>query len=241
MKYVSVSAVLSILLLIIFPVHADLEFNEDVRDEVVALFGTLLTPSVFTTAHLDPLTFSVYGRTLTAEGEVPDFDGAYRDEIDQMTIYAGARLAGLGLTIGFGQGSDFEFSQPVILSADYKVSFLPEHSMRNAAIDLQYSVITLPDEEKIRVSALGFGVVSVNGLASAKLLNILEPYVGITLNYIYMNSESEGHINVLKWIPKLGLRLIALQTLSATTEIKLIKNEYLDSAWIWDLGASISF
>ena len=241
MKHASVLAVLSILLLVISPTHANVEFNEDVRDEVVGLFGTLLTPSIFTTADLDPLTFLIYGRTLAAEGEVPDFDGGPREEIDQMTIYAGVRLAGLGLTLGFGEGSNFEFSQPVILSADYKFSFLPEDSMKNAAIDLQYSMIALPDEENIRVSALGFGVVSVNGLVSVKLIRLLEPYAGLTLNYVYMNSEAEGHINVLKWIPKLGLRLTALQMISATTEIKLIRNEHLDSAWMWDLGASIRF
>ena len=71
-----------------------------------------------------------------------------------------------------------------------------------AALDLQYSMIILPKEEKIRVSALGFGVVSINGLFSLNLLSLLEPYAGLTLNYIYLNSEEE-FIGVVKAIPKL--------------------------------------
>ncbi len=241
MKHVSVLAVLSVLLLITFSTYTNAQFNEDIRDEVVGLFGTLLAPSIFSTAHTDPLTISLYGRTLTSEGEVPDFDGDIRDSIDEMTIYAGVRLNDLGLTLGFGQGSAFEFSQPIILSVDYKHDLMPRYSMGSAAIDLQYSMIALPDEKNIKVSALGFGVVSVNGLVSMSMKLIpLEPYAGLTLNYVYLNSDTEGNIQVLKWIPKIGLRVTALPLISASTELMFIKNKHLDSsAWMWNLGVSV--
>lgn len=242
MKYILFCAVLLVALLFSAPLYALDAFDNDVRDEVVALFGTILAPSIFTTAALDQLTISIYGRTLTDEGVVPDFDGDIESEIDQMTIYASGRLSGLGFTLGFGQGSDFEFSQPVILSADYKVSLVNDPaSAVDAAVDLQYSMISLPEEENIKVSALGFGVISINGLISAKIMNLLEPYGGLTLNYIYLNSDLEGNINVWKPVPKVGLRLNILRVLSAATEITFIKNSHIDSAWAWNIGASLRF
>lgn len=243
MKYISVLAVVLVLLCASLPVRATVEFNEDVRKDVVGLFGTLLAPSIFTTASMDQLTASLYGRTLTAEGVVPDFDGDIEAKIDDMTIFASARLHGLGLTLGFGPGNDFEFSQPIIISADYKISLVNQQdSVVNAAVDVQYTIISLPNEENIRVSALGFGVVSLNGLISAKLLYLLEPYAGLTVNYVYLNSDAEGDITVWKPVPKLGLRLNILPILSATTEIMFIRNSHLDdSAWMWNIGASIRF
>ena len=240
MRYVSVLAIFSVLLLIAFPICSGLAFDEEVRDEVVGLFGTLLTPSIFTPASSEQFSVSLYGRTLTEEGEVPNFDGSFEDEIDQMTIFASARLSGLGLTLGFGQGSEFEFSQPVILSVDYKAGLLEDNPTLDAAIDVQYSMIALPDEEKIDVSALGFGVVSINGLISANLLTIVEPYAGLTINYIYLNSDAEGFIDVWKPVPKVGLRA-GFGLVSIGAEVSFINNEHIDSAWMWNLGASVKF
>lgn len=241
MRYASVFAVL--LLLTTFPICSGMAFDEDVRDEVVGLFGTLLAPSIFTTAGPEQFSVSLYGRSLTAEGEVPDFGETLedaKDKIDEMTIFASARLNGLGFTLGFGEGSDFEFSQPVILSVDYKAGLLKNDPRMDAAIDFQYSMIVLPDEEKIEVSALGFGVVSINGLISANLLSIAEPYAGVTLNYVYLNSETEGFIDVWKPIPKVGLRA-GFGAISVGTELSFINNEHLDSAWMWNLGATVRF
>ena len=240
MRYVSILALVSVMLLATFPVCSVMAFDEDVRDEVVGLFGTLLAPSIFTPASSERLAVSIYGRSLTAEGDVPDFDGTFSDEIDEMTIFVGARLAGLGLTLGFGQGSEFEFSQPIIVSVDYKVGLLEDEPVLDAAIDIQYSMIVLPDEEKIDVSALGFGVVSINGLVSANLLSLLEPYLGLTLNYVYLNSDTEGFINAWKPIPKIGVRA-GFGLVSIGAEVALMKNKHIDSAWIWNLGATVKF
>ena len=241
MKYISVFAVLSILLLVVFPARADAKASdEEMRDDVVGLFGVLLTPSVFTTASMENLSVSVYGRRVTGEGEVPDFDKNPKDEIDEMEIFLSGRMGGLGLTIGFGQGSQFEFSQPVILSVDYKTGFLEETPMLNAAADVQYSMILLPDEENINVSALGFGVLSVSGILSANLLFMLEPYAALTLNYIYLNSE-EDRIGVSRIVPKLGLQVKALPMIRVGAEVQIVNNKHLDSAWIWNLGASVRF
>jgi len=171
---------------------------------------------------------------------VTDFDGSVSDEVNEMTIFVSARLGGLGATIGFGEGSEFEFSQPVILSVDYKVGLLDSEPMLDAAIDVQYSMIALTDEEKIDVSALGFGVISINGLVSASLLPIVEPYLGLTLNYVYLNSDSEGLIDSWKPIPKVGVRA-GFGLVSVGAELSLISNKYIDSAWIWNLGASVRF
>ena len=71
MRYFSVFFVLSALLFATFPVYSDTASEEGVRDEIVGLFGSLLAPSIFTTAKSEQLSISVYGRSLTAEGEVP--------------------------------------------------------------------------------------------------------------------------------------------------------------------------
>ena len=238
MRYVPVFIVLAVFFLIALPTRADLTFNEDVRDEVISLFGVILTPSTFTAASSEQAAFSLYGRTLTAEGEVPDFDEKPRDEIDEMALFLSGRISGMGLTLGFGQGSDFEFSQPLIISLDYKAGLLKENPNVDAAIDFQYTMITLPDEENINISALGFGVFSVTALVSANLLHLLEPYAGVSVNYIYMNSEDE-FINVWKPVPKVGLQVSVLPKIRIGGEIQFIDNKYLDSAWMWNLGVSL--
>ena len=114
MRYILMLAAFSALLLFTLSAYTDVVSDEDVRDEVVGLFGTLLTPSIFTPASSEDTGFLIYGRKLTDEGEVPDFDGDIEDEIDEMAIFASGRIGGLGLTLGFGEGSDFEFSKPFI-------------------------------------------------------------------------------------------------------------------------------
>jgi hypothetical protein len=213
--------------------------NDEVRNEVVSLFGTFLTPSIFTTAGPENFSVSLYGRTLTGEGEVPDFDEDPRDEIDELSIFVSGRMHGLGLTIGFSEGSEFEFSEPVIWSLDYKVGLLEESRKLDAAVDFQYSMITLLHEDEIKVSAGGFGVFSISGLVSTNI-PLVEPYAGLTLNYIYLNAEEE-FISLLKLVPKIGLQVKPLRMFRVGTEIKLISNEHLDSAWIWDLGANMRF
>ncbi|MFC1714267.1 hypothetical protein ACFL6S_11405 [Candidatus Poribacteria bacterium] len=240
MRHLSVFFVLSVLLLTTFSVYSGMAFDEDVREEVVGLFGTLQAPSIFTTAKSEQFSISLYGRSLNAEGEVPDFDGTFEDEIDELTIFASVRLNGLGLTAGFGEGSEFEFSQPVIVSLDYKAGLLENNPSADAAIDFQYSIIVLPDEEKIEVSALGFGVISINGLISANLLSIAEPYAGFTLNYVYLNSDTEGSIKAWKPVPKVGLR-VGFGAVAISTELSLINNKHIDSAWMWNLGATVRF
>ena len=133
MKHISVFVALSILSLIIFPARAAIAASdEEMRNDVVGLFGALLTPSVFTAASMENLSLSVYGRRVTGEGEVPDFDKKPADEINEMELFLSGRLGGLGLTLGFGQGSDFEFSQPVILAIDYKTGFLEQFHGRHS-------------------------------------------------------------------------------------------------------------
>lgn len=238
MRYVSVFAVLSILLLAAFPEHAGAQIGEEEREDVVGLFGALLVPSIFTTASSERLSASLYGRTLTGEGEVPDFDGDFRDNVDQLQIFASGRLGGLGATIGFGQGSDFEFSQPFILSADYKLGLMKETPIVDAAADVQYSMIVLPDEKDIEVSALGFGVFSISGMVSANLLFLAEPYGILTFNYVYLNPEEEDFVGVLKVVPKVGLKFKVLPMISVGTEIGIITSKHLDTAWMWNIGVS---
>ena len=237
MRYTSVIVVLSILLLVGFPVYAG-EIGEEERDDVVGLFGTLMVPTTFTAASSERLAVSLYGRTLTGEGEVPDFDGSVRDSVDQLQIFASGRLGGLGLTIGLGQGSDFEFSQPFILSADYKMGLLKPTPIVDVAADVQYSMIVLSDEKDIQVSALGFGVFSISGIVSANLLFLAEPYAGLTFNYIYFNPEDEDLIGVWKAVPKIGLKISPLPLISVGTEIGIITSKHLDTAWMWNIGVS---
>jgi len=244
MKIISVFAVLSVLLLTVCtfgaPASSSVRLSKGERDEVVGLFGTLLAPSIFTTASSEKLSASIYGRTLTGEGKVPDFDGSVKDNIDSLQVFINGRLGDLGATIGFGQGNEFEFSQPLILSVDYKVGLLGGVPVVDAAIDAQYSMIYLPDEENIKVSAPGYGVVSLNGIVSADLLFLLEPYAGLTLNYVYLNSEEE-FISVWKPVPKIGAKIKLLPFVSVGTEVIFIINEHLNSAWMWNFGASARF
>ena len=241
MKHILVLASL-IALLLFSSAYADVTFNEDVRDEVVGLFGVLLTPSILTPASSEDSGLIIYGRKLTEEDEVPDFDGDIQDEIDEMAIFAGGRIGGLGLTLGFGEGSDFEFSKPFIASVDYKASLLKDRPRLDAAIDVQYSMIVLTEEEEINVSALGFGVVSISGILSAKLLSLFEPYVGIALHYVYLDSDEEEElIRVLKVVPRAGLQLRLFSPLVVGAEVKFIENENLSSAWMWDVGVGLRF
>jgi len=237
MKYVSLLVFTTFLALPFIASPASAYIDEEIRDEVVGLFGTLLTPSIFTTPGMEDFGISLYGRTLTDEGEVPDFDESPRNEIDEMTIFVSGRLKGLGLTLGFGEGSEFEFSQPFIASLDYKVNFMERERTVDSAIDLQYSMIVLPDEEAIDVSAVGFGVASITGMISADL-QFLEPYAGLKLNYVYLNSESEP-IKVWKLVPHVGLQVKPLPSIRVGTELRFIKNEHLQSAWLWDVGINV--
>jgi hypothetical protein len=239
MRCVSVFVAFSILLLVAFPKHADAQIGEEERDDVVGLFGALLVPSIFTAASSERIgAASLYGRTLTGEGDVPDFDGDFRDNVDQLQIFASGRIGGLGVTIGFGQGSDFEFSQPFILSADYKLGLMKETPIVDAAADVQYSMIVLPDEKDIEVSALGFGVFSISGMVSANLLFLAEPYGILTFNYIYLNPEEEDFIGVLKVVPKIGLKFKVLPMVSVGAEIGIITSEHLDTSWMWNIGVT---
>ncbi len=240
MRYISVFAVLAVLLLAIFPAYAGDE-GDETRNAVVGLFGALATPSIFTPASSEHLGILLYGRTLTGEGQVPDFDGDPKEEIDALQIFASGRIGGLGLTIGFGQGNEFEFSQPFIVSADYKVGLMEDTPMLDAAVDVQYTTIFLTEEDNIGTTALGFGVFSVTGLLSAKLLYFADPYAGLTLNYVYLNSdEADDFIGVLKLIPRIGLHVKFLP-ITVGTEIKFLNNKHLQSAWMWDFGAGIRF
>lgn len=236
----SLIAVLSILLLIVFPARAGEEVSDETK-EVVGLFGTLLVPSIFTSAGTEKLGVSLYGRTLTGEGEVPDFESRdVKEEINGLAIFASGRMSGFGLTVGLGPGGDLEFSQPFVLSLDYKKGFLGKTPIVDAAADVQYSMIVLPNEEKIKVSALGFGVLSINGMVSANLL-MLEPYVGVTLNYVYLSPGEKDFIGVWKIVPKLGLQYTVLPLIAVAAEIKIIRNEHLNSAWMWDMGITARF
>jgi len=249
MRYISVFAVLAVLLVAIFPAYAAdvsaADDNNERRDAVVGLFGALATPSIFTPASSERLGILLYGRTLTGEGQVPDFDKDDPEgEINALQIFAGARIGGLGLAIGFGTGDEFDFSKPFVLSADYKVGLMEDTPMLDAAVDVQYTTIFLTDDDSIDTTALGFGVFSVTGLLSAKLLRLAEPYAGLTLNYVYLNSgnadEDGEFIGVLKLIPKIGLHVKFLP-ITVGTEIRFLNNKHLKSAWMWDFGAGIRF
>ena len=243
MRYISVFIVLSVLLLAALSAQAA-DNSKDERDEIVSLFGALSTPSIFTPATSEDLAVLLYGRAITGEGDVPDFDGDFRGQIDELQMFLTGRLGGLGLTLGFGQGSEFEFSQPFILSVDYKAGLTKEGGiiggMIDAAVDAQYSMIVLPDEKNIGTSALGFGVFSATGLLSTDVLPLIEPYVGLSLNYVYLRPENDDFIGVLKLIPRAGAH-IRLLAITVGTEIKFLKNSNLDSAWMWDIGAGIRF
>ena len=240
MRYIIIPTVILILLLGVFPAFPSDTTDKETRDEVVGLFGTLLAPSIFTSARSEQASILIHGRVLTEEGKVPDFDANPRDAIDEMNIYVSGRLSNLGLTLGFGEGSDFEFSQPIIVSVDYKAGLMKNDPTVDAALDIQYSMIVLPDEETIDVSAMGFGVVSINGLLSANIIPILEPYVGVTLNYVYLNSDAAGFIEAWKAVPKAGLKA-NLGMISIGSEVTFIANKHIESAWMWNLGASARF
>lgn len=219
---------------------ASSDSDDSEKNEVIGLFGSLLAPSIFSSARSEHIAGTIYGRTLTNEGEVPDFNGDIKGNIDSYQIYINGRFGGFGATIGFGQGNEFEFSQPLILSVDYKISLLGDTPIIDAAIDAQYSMIYLPDEEIIKVSAPGFGVASINGLVSAKLLFIFEPYAGVTLNYVYLDSEEDLY-TVWKAIPKVGLKLNLLPFLNVGGELAFVTNETLNNSWVWSFGATARF
>jgi len=228
----------------VFPVYSQVissnEIDKNERDEVVGLFGTILAPSIFSSAKAEKLSFSVYGRSITGEGEVPDFDGDVKEKIDSLQVFINARMGGLGATVGFGQGNEFEFSQPLIVSVDYKLTIPELLPIIDAAIDAQYSMIYLPKEKIIKVSAPGFGTASINGIVSANLLFILEPYAGVTFNYVYLDSEDE-FIKIWKTVPKLGLKLKILPVVNIGTELSFVDNKYINSSWIWNIGATARF
>jgi hypothetical protein len=247
-KKISISAFIAVLLISIIPFNAiaslDQNDNDKERTEIVALFGTLLAPSIFCSAKPEKIAgVSIYGRMITGEGEVPDFGTEVKDNIDSLQIYLNGRVGGFGATLGFGQGNEFEFSQPLILSVDYKLTFL-KSALLNAAVDGQYSTIYLPDEKTMKVSALGFGVASINGLISANILSLLEPYAGVTLNYVYLNSKENSKnklYDVWKAVPKLGLKVKLLPFVSVGSEVSFLMNDIINDSWLWNFGASVKF
>jgi hypothetical protein len=242
MKRVYILLFVGTFLLSVLPasVFASSNNKDETQTEVVGLFGTLLTPSIFTTAKSEKLSASLFGRAITGEGEVPDFSGDVKDKIKSLQAYINGRIGGFGATIGFGQGNEFEFSQPLILSVDYKVSLLKGVPILAAAIDGQYTMISLLDKKNIEVSALGFGVVSINGLVSADILFFLEPYAGVSLNYVYLNSKNDPY-RVWKTVPKLGLKIKILPFISIGSEVTFITNNILNDSWIWNMGATVRF
>lgn len=245
MKKISIFAFVAVLLISIIPLNtiASSDKNDNDKDkertEIVALFGTLLAPSIFCSAKPEKIGVSMYGRLITGEGEVPDFGTDVKDNIDSLQVYLNGRVGGFGATLGFGQGNEFEFSQPLILSVDYKLTLL-KSALLNAAVDGQYSMIYLPDEKTIKVSAPGFGVASINGIISANILFLLEPYAGATLNYVYLNSKDELY-DVWKLVPKLGLKLKILPFVSVGSEVSFVMNDIINDSWLWNFGASVKF
>ena len=243
MKYLRYVSLTLLLWCVGFPSvadYVDTDMNDESKEEVVALFGILLTPSTFAPASSTNLEFSIYGRTVTDEGQVPDYNGDFRGAIDQVPIFASLRMNGLGITAGFAQGSEFEFSQPFIAALDYKSDLLKEQTQIGASIDVQYAMIVVTDEKRVEISASGFGVFSVTGTVSANLLQVLEPYAGISFHYIYLNA-GEDRIRVARVIPKVGLQVTVLSPFILGSEIKLIRNQNLQSAWMWDMGVSLRF
>jgi len=254
MKKVYILLFVGMFLLSVLPtsVFASSDKKDDERTEAVGLIGTLLAPSIFTTAKSEKLSVSLFGRAITGEGKVPDIiddvknSDDVKNKIESLQVYINGRMGGFGATIGFGQGKEFEFSQPLILSVDYKLSLLKGVPILAAAIDAQYTMIALldkkidKDKENIKVSALGFGVVSINGLVSADLLFFLEPYAGVSLNYVYLNSKDDP-FRVWKTVPKLGLKLKILPFISIGSEVTFVTNKVLNDSWIWNIGATARF
>ena len=243
MKKMSIFALIVAFLISVIPLNSIASSDDNDKDkektEIVALFGTLLAPSIFSSAKSENICLSMHGRLITGEGEVPDFDADVKSNIDSLQIYLNGRLGGFGATLGFGQGNEFEFSQPLILSVDYKFGLL-KSAMLNAAIDGQYSMIYLPKEKTMKVSAPGFGVVSINGLISSNLLFLFEPYAGLTLNYVYLNSKDKLY-TVWKPVPKLGLKVKILPLVNIGSEITFVMNEQINNSWLWNFGASVRF
>jgi len=248
MKKVYILLFVGMFLLSVLPtsVFASSDKKADERTEAVGLIGTLLAPSIFTTAKSEKLSVSLFARSITGEDEVPDIIGEVKNsddvknKIKSLQVYINGRMGGFGATIGFGQGNEFEFSQPLILSVDYKLNLLKGVPILGAAIDAQYSMIYLPDKKNIRISAPGFGVVSINGLVSADLLFFLEPYAGVSLNYVYLNSKDDP-FRVWKTVPKLGLKLKILPFFSIGSEVTFVTNKVLNDSWIWNIGATARF
>ncbi|MEK7399652.1 MAG: hypothetical protein AAB116_22140 [Candidatus Poribacteria bacterium] len=244
MKKISIFAFVVVLIISIIPLNtiasSDKNDKDKERTEIVALFGTLLAPSIFCSANPEKIGgVSIYGRIITGEGEVPDFGTEVKDNIDSLQIYLNGRVGRFGATLGFGQGNEFEFSQPLILSVDYKLTLL-KSALLNAAVDGQYSTIYLPDEKTMKVSAPGFGVASINGLISANILFLLEPYAGVTLNYVYLNSKDDLY-TVWKAVPKLGLKVKLLPFVSVGSEVSFLMNDIINDSWLWNFGASVKF
>lgn len=225
--------------LIIAGVSASSGIDDKEREELVGVFGTLLAPTIFSSAKSESVSASIYGRTISGEGEVPDFRGNIRSTIDSLQIFVVGNFGNFGAGIGFGQGNEFEFSQPFIISADYRMSLFKDVPYLNFIVDAQYSMIYLPDGEKIKVSAPGFGVASLSGIVGSSLL-LFEPYGGVTYNYVYLNSEDEK-IRIGKLVPKVGLKLKILPFINIGSEVSFIRNVELRSSWVWNIGASARF
>ncbi len=240
MKYVMILAVVIFLSFGFSSYAADTNISIPIRNEVVGLFGVLFTPSPFVPASMEGAGFLVYGRTITNEGEVPDFDGDIKSKIDESMIFASGRIGSLGLSVGFGQGSEFEFSQPFMASIDVKRYLLKDDPLFDAAVDLQYSMIVLTEEKEIHVAMPGFGVASVNGIMSARITSLVEPYIGLSFHFIYLNTE-EDFIGLLKVIPRAGLQVKLFSPITIGAEVKFINDQNLGSAWMWDIGAGLRF
>jgi hypothetical protein len=238
-KRISVFIIIGLLMISSIPVSILASSEDAERNEIIGLFGSMLVPSIFSSAKSDKFAGSIYGRTITGEGEAPDFNGDIKGKIDSYQIYINGRIGGFGATIGFGQGNAFEFSQPLILSVDYKIGLLDKIPVLDAAIDAQYTMIYLPNEKTIKVSAPGFGIVSINGLVGADLI-LIEPYAGVTVNYVYLDSAAKLY-SVWKAIPKLGLKLKILPFVSVGGELAYITNKTLNNSLVWNFGASVRF
>ncbi|MGB9597962.1 MAG: hypothetical protein ACPL7B_16880, partial [Candidatus Poribacteria bacterium] len=105
MKKLFMSVFAIIFIISIIPLNSIASSDDKEKNEVIGLFGTLLAPSIFSSAKSENICLSMYGRLITGEGEVPDFDKDIKDNIDSLQIYLNGRFGGFGATIGFGQGN----------------------------------------------------------------------------------------------------------------------------------------
>jgi len=231
----------SLMIIIFCPLRSEGESsNGSVEQGEIGINDILFAPSSFINAIEDNMMISTYIRTRTKEGDVPE---DFNETMDTAERFLAVRVGRLGVTLGWSEETDYNLSEPSILSVDYKYPLPYVQEKITFAVDLKFSTRKLPSLD-MRRAILDSGVFSITGLATRDFWTRFILYGGVTGNYIYKDACSEKLTDLWKPVPFVGLSINPFPRYNVHLVSELNRGRVdtsEDPMWTWHLGVSIVF